>query len=188
MEREEFMEVLEDKGYWYSESPQGKIIIESYSVDILMQDLKSIPPNITFNNKGHIYLESLEVLPEGIVFNNQEGVYLDSVKSISPDVEFYNGGSVYLRALKDIPKGFTFSNETAVDLNSLESLPEGVIFDNGRGVYLKSIRGIKGFSKGVRFNSPKSFVFIGNSVNHYPGVRGISGSRCLNSLIEDFYG
>ena len=49
MEREESMEVLEDKGYWYSESPERKIIIEPYTVDILMQDLKSIPPGIIFN-------------------------------------------------------------------------------------------------------------------------------------------
>jgi hypothetical protein len=77
MTREEFIEILDDKGYFYVEKG-GKIVITCYK---------------------DIWMESIISLPLGIEFKNHGEVWLDSLTSIPPDVEFTNGRNVYLKFL-----------------------------------------------------------------------------------------
>ena len=78
MTQEEFIKVLDKKGYPY-EIERDKIV---------------------FTHKGHVNLESLKILPPGVEFNNGGSVLLDSLKILPPGVEFNNGGDdVYLGPL-----------------------------------------------------------------------------------------
>jgi hypothetical protein len=118
MTREEFIKVLDDKGYSY-EIEGNKIVVIG----------------------GYVGLESLTSLPPGVVFRNRGDVYLDSLTSLPPGVVFENRGNVYLRSLTSLPRGVVFRNGGYVYLESLTSLPPGVEFNNGGGVYLESLIG-----------------------------------------------
>jgi hypothetical protein len=131
MTREEFKEILEDKGYSYKEEGNKIIVNDIGNVDL--GSLQTLPEVITFSNGGSVYLESLQTLPEGITFSNDVDVHLGS--------------------LKTIPQGITFSNRGFVDLRSLQTIPQGIVFSNWGNVYLGSLIGWfhdwKGNIKGI---------------------------------------
>ena len=77
MTREEFIEVLDKKGYSY-EIEGDKIVV---------------------TGKAHVYLNELTSLPPGVVFRNGGDVWLRSLTSLPPSVEFRNGVDVYLESL-----------------------------------------------------------------------------------------
>ena len=97
MTREEFIELLEGKGYSYE--IEGDKLVVTY--------------------KGHVYLISLKILPPGVEFKNGGDVRLNSLQTISPGVEFNNGGDVYLYSLQTLPPGVEFKNRGPVNLGSL---------------------------------------------------------------------
>jgi hypothetical protein len=74
MTREEFIEVLDEKGYSY-EIVRNKIIVTDKG-DVYLDRLTSLPPGVEFKNGGTVYLNSLTSLPPGVEFNNKEYVYL----------------------------------------------------------------------------------------------------------------
>ena len=117
MTREEFIKVLDEKGYSYE--IVGDKIVVTHSNDVWLETLKTIPPGVEFKNGGNVYLNSLETLPPGMVFNNRHDVFLKFLETLPPDVEFKNEGDVLL--------------------NSLVTLPPGVGFKNGGNVYLEQI-------------------------------------------------
>ena len=124
MTQEEFIKVLDKKGYSYE--MEGDKIVVKYFYDL--------------------WLNSLETLPHDVEFNNGGDVYLDSLKTLPPGVEFKNGGNVRLVSLKTLPQGFVFENRGSVSLEALTSLSLGVEFRNGEkawlgDVYLESITG-----------------------------------------------
>ena len=84
MTGEEFIEVLDEKGYSY-EIEGDKIVVT--------------------HGRG-VWLDSLKTIPSGVKFKNRGGVDLDSLKTLSPGVEFKNGGTVWLKSLV----GDMFSN------------------------------------------------------------------------------
>ena len=88
MTREEFIKVLEEKGYSY-EMERNKIVV---------------------THEGTVYLNSLETLPSGVEFRNGGYVFLDSLKTLSPGVEFRNVGSVHSDSLFDSLFGGWFNN------------------------------------------------------------------------------
>jgi hypothetical protein len=97
MTREEFIEVLKDKGYPYM--IRGNKVVVTDEGDVHLQSLTSLPPGIVFNNGWHVHLQSLTSLPPGVSFRNEGGVDLRSLTSLSPGVEFRNEGYVYLDSL-----------------------------------------------------------------------------------------
>jgi hypothetical protein len=101
MTREEFKEILEDKGYSYEEK-ENKIIVKHIG-DVNLGSLQTLPDGITFSNSGFVGLGSLQILPEGIIFSNGGNVILRSL----------------LRSLQTLPKGTVFSNGGNVNLGSL---------------------------------------------------------------------
>ena len=96
MTREEFIEVLEEKGYFYKIEGDNMIVLQG---SVYLGSLKTLPSNIVFKNVGDVYLDSLETLPSGIVFNNGDSVYLNSLTSIHRGVVFNNGWQVRLASL-----------------------------------------------------------------------------------------
>ena len=116
MTQEEFIEVLDKKGYSY-EIEGDKIVV---------------------TDKGGVDLNSLISIPPGVEFRNGGGVYLRNLTSIPPGVEFRNGEGVYLRNLTSIPPGIAFRNSGDVSLESITIIPNDVVFENGGHVFLKN--------------------------------------------------
>ena len=97
MTREEFIQILNEKGYSYN--LEGNKIVVTYG--------------------GYVNLSSLETLPLGVVFKGEKSVDLESLKTLPPDAEFRNGKDVLLGSLKTIPPGVVFDNGSSVWLRSL---------------------------------------------------------------------
>jgi hypothetical protein len=97
MTQEEFIGVLDEKGYSYKIEGDKLVVTRKGYVDL--NSLTSLPPDVVFNNGGGVNLRSLTSLPPDVVFNNVLDVNLNSLTSLPPGVEFNNGGSVYLRSL-----------------------------------------------------------------------------------------
>ena len=100
MTREEFIEVLDEKGYTYE--------IEGDKLVVTWGDMY-----------GSVNLGSLETLPPGVEFKNGATVWLQSLETLPSDVVFRNGGNVRLHSLETLPPGVVFRNEGDVDLYSL---------------------------------------------------------------------
>jgi hypothetical protein len=98
MTREEFIKVLEGKGYPYFESIGGNIILKGNG-DIILNSITSLPSGIIFRNSGKVELDSLTNISPGVEFQNRWFTSLNSIKSIPPGVVFDNNGDVYLNSL-----------------------------------------------------------------------------------------
>ncbi len=97
MTREEFIKVLDEKGYSYD--IEGDKIEVTEDRLVLLGSLKTLPPCVEFNNVGYVDLSSLETLPPGVEFNNEGSVNLESLETLPPGVEFNNKGIVNLNSL-----------------------------------------------------------------------------------------
>jgi hypothetical protein len=97
MTQEEFIEVLDEKGYYYE--IEGNKLVITYSFSVHLSDLTSLPPDVVFNNGGNVWVEALTSLPPGVEFKNEGDVKFRSLTSLPPGVEFKNVGNVYLRSL-----------------------------------------------------------------------------------------
>ena len=101
MTREEFIEVLDSKGYRYV-IEGDKIVVTRGNImdgDVFLVILETLPLGVEFKNRGDVNLSSLETLPPGVVFNNWGNVYLKSLETLPPGVEFNNGGDVSLKSI-----------------------------------------------------------------------------------------
>ncbi len=98
MTREEFIQILDKKGYSY-EIEGDKIVVDKRKGNIILDSLKTLPSGVVFNNGGGVYLKSLTSIPPGVVFRNKGDVRLYALTSIPPGVEFKNGGHVNLDSL-----------------------------------------------------------------------------------------
>ena len=117
MTREEFIKVLDDKGYSYE--IQGDKIVVTHDRNVYLHALTSLPPGVEFRNEGTVILESLTSLPPGVVFRNEGFVDLNALTSLPPGVVFENRRGVYLSSLTSIPPGVEFNNRGGVALESL---------------------------------------------------------------------
>jgi hypothetical protein len=68
MTREEFKQILDDKGYPYE--MEGNKIVVTGQRDVWLESLTSLPPGVVFRNGGHVNLRELTSLPPGVVFEN----------------------------------------------------------------------------------------------------------------------
>jgi hypothetical protein len=126
MTREEFIKILDEKGYSYK--IEGDKIVITYESLADLDSLTSLPPGVEFKNEGAVNLISLTSLPPGVKFENVGNVYLGSLKSLPPGVKFENVGNVYLRP-KSLPPGVEFKNEGTVNLGSIV----GGFFESWKG-------------------------------------------------------
>jgi hypothetical protein len=95
MTREEFIQVLEKKGYRYHLDGE-RIIVDDYGY-VWSDSIKSIPSGIVFKNGGGVSLRSLTSLPENVEFRNGGNVWLDGLARLSIedlDYMFQNKGDV----------------------------------------------------------------------------------------------
>ena len=100
MTSEEFIKILEEKGYSYE--IEGDKIVVTYKRDVWLAALTSLPPGVEFKNDGRVHLQSL--------------------KTISPGVGFKNGGSVHLKSLIGGRFNHWDGNIEGIDDNSLLNL------------------------------------------------------------------
>jgi len=138
MTREEFIEILEEKGYDYHN--EGERIIVDHKRAVWLNNLTSLPAGVQFRNGGYVWLDSLTSLPAGVQFKNEGNVWLDYLTSLPADVQFKNEGYVSLYSLRSLPSGVQFNNRGKVSLDSLTSLPADVQFNNEGWISLPSLK------------------------------------------------
>ena len=97
MTREEFIDILERKGYSY-ELEGDKIVVTGKGV-VDLWTLKTLPPDVVFKNGWDVHLRALKTLPPGVVFKNGGYVHLESLETIPPGVVLKNGGDIDLESL-----------------------------------------------------------------------------------------
>ena len=100
MEGEEFIKVLDKKGYSY-EIEGDKLVVTGGDKhgDVDLPSLQTLPPGVEFKNRGNVNLSSLQTISPDVVFNNGGRVDLESLETLPPGVEFNSGRSVYLWTL-----------------------------------------------------------------------------------------
>jgi hypothetical protein len=118
MTREEFIKVLEGKGYSYVEEG-NKIVVTHRNPDVYLHLLISIPSGVQFNNEGNIYLKSLRSIPPDTDFRNKGSIGLNSITTIPSEVQFKNGGNIYLGVLTG--KKFRIFNDWEGNIEGLNS-------------------------------------------------------------------
>ena len=72
MTREEFIEVLEEKGYSYEIEGDNLVVVDDWNVDL--RSLETISPGVVFSNEGYVWLESLVGGPFEDWRGNIEGI------------------------------------------------------------------------------------------------------------------
>jgi len=105
MTQEEFIKLLDYKGYSYEE--EGDKIVVTHKGNARLESLTSLPPDVEFRNEGDVWLDSLTTLPPGVEFSNSGYIDLDSLSSLPPGTKFRNGGNVWLRSLIGVVGGLT---------------------------------------------------------------------------------
>jgi hypothetical protein len=169
MTREEFIRILDRKGYSYRIDGDNLIINQEGGVKIgnYPNSNLSIPSNIVFQNMGNVDMRYVKEVKEGVIFNNNGDVDLTYTHTLSPGVKFNNVGYVYLNSLSELPPDVEFNNGTHINLESVKILPTYVRFNNGGRINLRSIIG--GFSHNI-------FSDI--------DLMGIRDSSLINSMIK----
>ena len=77
MTQEEFIEVLDKKGYSYE--MEGNKIVVTYKFYVDLVSLTSLPPGVVFSNVGEVGLRSLEAIPPDVEFRTTYDVNLQSL-------------------------------------------------------------------------------------------------------------
>jgi hypothetical protein len=114
MTREEFIKVLDKKGYTHTEE-NGSVVI-TFPGDVRLDNTDLIP-GLVFKNNGLVRLLFLTQIPDGISFLNDGDVNLDRLEVLPPHTIFSNGGDVYLNVI-NIPREIQFNNGGALRLPS----------------------------------------------------------------------
>ena len=81
MTREEFIEILDEKGYSY-EIEGDKIVVtngDSFFGNVDLRSVITLPPNLEFRNNGSVDLIKLESITPGVEFNNRGAVIIRSI-------------------------------------------------------------------------------------------------------------
>jgi hypothetical protein len=124
MTQEEFIKILDEKGYSYVE--EGNKIVVDCRGSIILNSIESLPSGVVFMNDGDVQLENVHILQSDIYFNNNGFIYLSNLYRIPPDVEFTNRGYIWFTSIRSISPDVEFKNEGHVNL---QPLIDGVIDD-----------------------------------------------------------
>jgi len=93
MNKEAFMKVLGKNKIHFMEEG-GRLIVGriNYSgsdyISFYELEIDSMPPNVTFDNSGHVQLGVLKEIPEGVFFDNEGVVYMSMVSRITRGTRF----------------------------------------------------------------------------------------------------
>lgn len=85
MSIEDFKKYLDKKGYSYEENEKGITI--TYSGDLDIMDLKSIPENVTFFNGGYVDLRGLEKIPTTLKIERSHSVWFKGFNTYEWELE-----------------------------------------------------------------------------------------------------
>ena len=97
MTQEEFIQILDKKGYSYE--LEGDRIIVTHDDAFFLDSVTSIPSGVVFKNRGVVNLSSLSSISPDVEFRNKSDIALESLTSIPRGLEFNNAGDVYLGLL-----------------------------------------------------------------------------------------
>jgi hypothetical protein len=132
MTREEFISILDEKGYSYE--IEGDKIVVTEDGHVYLRALTSIPPGVKFNTKGNVYLDALTSIPSGVSFTDEvNDILFVNLTSIAPGVLFKNRRNVHLSKNR---RDAYLSALTSILPTSI--LP-GVVFRNGGDVYFSDV-------------------------------------------------
>ena len=90
MTQEEFIAILDEKGYSYE--IEGDKIIVTHKGEVKLNSLHELPPGAEFKNVGNVSLSALTSLPLGVEFKNGGCVYLPSL--IGGQFNYWKGNMV----------------------------------------------------------------------------------------------
>ena len=112
MTQKEFIKVLDEKGISYEMEGDKIVVIDVKGImeNVILDHIKTLPPNVKFMNSGEVDLEEVLKIPKGIIFENGDNVSLDSLKILNNGVKFNNKGIVWLQSVKTIHPGVEFHN------------------------------------------------------------------------------
>jgi hypothetical protein len=93
MNKEAFMKVLGKNKIHFMEEGERLIVGRiNYSgsdyISFYELEIDSMPPNVTFDNSGHVQLGALKEIPEGVFFDNEGVVYMSMVSRITRGTRF----------------------------------------------------------------------------------------------------
>ena len=83
MTKESFIEALDRKKIHHMEEG-GRLIVGRISpgyISFYDLGIDSMPPDVTFENSGHLQLGDLKKIPEGVFFDNEGYIYWRDVNS-----------------------------------------------------------------------------------------------------------
>jgi hypothetical protein len=83
MTRKEFIRALEVMGYAYKIEGNRIVIVNDGGVNLGL--IKSIPPRVSFNNSGSLWLD-IKSIPSGVEFNNSGDVFFNGLDTTGSDV------------------------------------------------------------------------------------------------------
>jgi hypothetical protein len=122
MTREEFIDLLKDKGYSYEIEGDRIIITHGGMVAILLSVPIPLNLKVEFRNDEHVDLNNATELPEDIVFNNTNDVFLGSLKNLPKGIKFQNTNDVFIGMnLEDLPSWLEFNNGNYVWLGNVNT-------------------------------------------------------------------
>jgi hypothetical protein len=165
MTQEEFIKVLESKGYEYDISGDSIIINEGDKKNniVSLEKIDSMPSDVEFSkNCVGVRLNNLKELPPRVYFNNSSYVNLESLEYINTEVEFNNGAMIHLDSLKELNTNVKFNNRGYVAFNALEKISPDFEFNNDGNVYFRNF-------------STKTWDY---------SIDGINSTRLLNFVIS----
>jgi hypothetical protein len=194
MTRKEFIKYLNDNNIEYGLWGGSNIIeirdrlnddgaSDPDGIDVEMNDIVSLPPDVRFNNSGDVYLNGVVNL-SSTWFVNRGSVLMGSLKTLTSDVYFSNSFSVSLGSLETLPSNIIFSNRGDLVLKSLRELPPDVEFINNQRIYLHKIKTIP---SSFQFKHPGDVYcpLIFGYISKWKGnISGISPLRLLNFMIS----
>ncbi len=78
MTREAFINILVYKGYLHKIEGDKLIVTtkKNLEVDIYLNELVSLPPNVVFENEGDVNLIMIQNIPTSVEFKNEGGVLM----------------------------------------------------------------------------------------------------------------
>ena len=81
MTQEEFIAILDEKGYSY-EIEGDKIVVtngDSFFGNVDLHSVRTLPKNLEFKNRGSVDLIILKSIPPGVEFNNGGAIIIRSI-------------------------------------------------------------------------------------------------------------
>ena len=81
MTQEEFIQILDEKGYSYEIEGDNIVVTngDSFFGNVDLHTVRTLPQNLEFKNRGSVDLIILKSIPPGVEFNNGGAIIIRSI-------------------------------------------------------------------------------------------------------------